>query len=332
MTVLRFADDVSVAVHEQDGLVLRDGIQILQLPGAASALHHIAGLMSTPRDERSLRAALPQSTGALLDMLLDHAVVVTNPLCDHLADLHQKTIVASDELTGPTVADTNYLVREAGAGPSISLQPPNLGDARLHDVLRSRRTERNFVPESVPLATIATLLGSSTGAADTIRPAATGDANAGRAYPSGGALYPIETQLLPLRVDEIAYGRTYRYQPLTQTLTRCGRVPAPDGLAQWFKGHVIEDMAALVLLSMDFSRPSLGRYGGKAYRLALLEAGHLAQNLMHVGTALGLGSLPICGFDDEGLARAVGLAYPFEVVVYAIGFGRPAAREDVDDS
>ena len=86
----------------------------------------------------------------------------------------------------------------------------------------------------------------------------------------------------------------------------------------------VEGAAFFVLLFLDFTRLSLSKYGKKAYRLALLEAGHLAQNVLLAASAFGLATLPVCGFDDEGISRTAGLRYPEQPVVYALAVGSAA--------
>ena len=65
------------------------------------------------------------------------------------------------------------------------------------------------------------------------------------------------------------------------------------------------------------------KYGGRAERYVLLEAGHAAQNLLLAAAALGLGGVPIGAFGDDALARALDLPAG-EETLYAIPVGRAA--------
>jgi SagB-type dehydrogenase family enzyme len=118
----------------------------------------------------------------------------------------------------------------------------------------------------------------------------------------------------------------YRYQPLGHRLAHAASGRSEAELAALLNDHPVEGASIVVLLAADFARVSLGKYGGQAYRLLLLEAGHIAQNILLVGSALGLVALPICGLRDEELARVAGLGFPHEVVVYAIAIGRGSPR------
>ncbi|MDQ4131332.1 MAG: nitroreductase family protein, partial [Actinomycetota bacterium] len=63
------------------------------------------------------------------------------------------------------------------------------------------------------------------------------------------------------------------------------------------------------------------KYGERAYRFTLLECGHLAQNLLLVGGALGLGTLPVGGFLDDDLNTYLGLDGRRESVLYLVLMG-----------
>jgi SagB-type dehydrogenase family enzyme len=157
-------------------------------------------------------------------------------------------------------------------------------------------------------------------------PLVSGGPPGSRTYPSGGALYPIEVLVLALRVAGIA-SAYYRYQALGHRLVRVAPSPRRERLQTLFNDHPVHDAALAVLLVADLTRPSLAKYGGKSYRLLLLEAGHAAQNLLLVATALGLAGLPLCGFLDDELAAGCGLDPPRQVVAYAVALGFPCRRE-----
>jgi len=54
-----------------------------------------------------------------------------------------------------------------------------------------------------------------------------------------------------------------------------------------------------------------------------LEAGHLAQNIYLVTTALGLGCVAIGGFMDDEINEILEVDGVNEAVVYVIAIGRP---------
>ena len=61
--------------------------------------------------------------------------------------------------------------------------------------------------------------------------------------------------------------------------------------------------------------------GERGYRLVLLDAGHVGQNLVLVAELLGLPSLPISGYCDDALGEALGLDGVDEAVVHTVALG-----------
>lgn len=50
----------------------------------------------------------------------------------------------------------------------------------------------------------------------------------------------------------------------------------------------------------------------------MLEAGHMAENVLLVATALGMSTRPIAGYDDAALAKLLDLDERIEQSVYSI--------------
>ena len=62
----------------------------------------------------------------------------------------------------------------------------------------------------------------------------------------------------------------------------------------------------------------------RGYRFALLEAGHVVQNLLLTATALGLGAVPLGGYYDRLTDEFLGLDGVNESTLYTVAVGRPA--------
>ena len=78
--------------------------------------------------------------------------------------------------------------------------------------------------------------------------------------------------------------------------------------------------AAVVFVTAVFWR-SRFKYGLRGYRFALLEAGHVAQNVLVAATELAVAALPLGGFYDARVERLLGVDGVDESVVYAIVLG-----------
>ena len=81
--------------------------------------------------------------------------------------------------------------------------------------------------------------------------------------------------------------------------------------------------AAVLLLLAIFGRTRF-KYGLRGYRFALLEAGHVIQNVALAGVALDLAVLPLGGFYDAQVDALVGADGVEESVVYGAVLGGAA--------
>jgi len=155
-----------------------------------------------------------------------------------------------------------------------------------------------------------------------------------RGYPSAGGMYLTQLRLLVADVDGIEPG-DYRVDPIQAQLHRLGEHPALDELAAtstWFvadpatsdavdAGAIdISRTPAMLVLSVDLDR-ARAKYGVRALRFALLEAGHLAQNLVLVAAAARLASITIGGFYDDVVHELLGIDGVGESVQYLIPLG-----------
>lgn len=124
-----------------------------------------------------------------------------------------------------------------------------------------------------------------------------------RQYPSGGALFPVETYL----VGEVLDGETphaYHYVP-THELERLWPIAADD-----YRACVTDpdapDHAALLIFAAQWER-SQRKYGDFAYHLATIEGGHMAQNILLCAAALGIRAKPVCGIALERMSTILDL-------------------------
>ena len=68
------------------------------------------------------------------------------------------------------------------------------------------------------------------------------------------------------------------------------------------------------------------KYGhSRAYRMVLIDAGHLGQTFCLVATALGLAPFTTMAFSESGLEALLGLDGVRECPIYVAGVGMPDA-------
>jgi SagB-type dehydrogenase family enzyme len=203
------------------------------------------------------------------------------------------------------------------AADRIALPHPPPITASIEHVIRARRSHSEFSARPVTTAQLAKLLelGCGITGRDTLP--------ARRAAPSGGALYPVEMYPVAFHVDGIQSG-IYHYLASDHVLER---VHAIDGLhetSSFLPPQLVEGGPALMLaLSAVFARTQL-KYLERGYRFALLEAGHIAQNLVLAAGAMGLGAVTVGGFWDEPFNEFLGLQPENEAVLYAVLIGNTA--------
>lgn len=114
-----------------------------------------------------------------------------------------------------------------------------------------------------------------------------------RRVPSAGGLYPNQVFIAVKQVENLEKG-FYRYDALSHAVT-C--VHADSDLNDAFVQDGLDWNLCFVIAS-SFDR-SQEEYGLRGYRFCLLEAGHMAQNMLVAAGALGWASLPVGGFRDD---------------------------------
>lgn len=207
----------------------------------------------------------------------------------------------------------------AAAPADIALPAPDsAGALPLERAIAQRRSLREFAPRrSLPLAALSQLLWAAQG---------TTSPDGRRSAPSAGALYPLELCVVVRRVEGLPPG-TYRYRPVAHVLRRVGDaapagVDEADPVARAARDQrAVADAPALIAITAVEARTA-AKYGDRAPRYVAFEAGAAAQNAALQAVALGLGSVVVGAFDDDALARALGLP-PGERPLALLAIGHP---------
>ncbi len=184
-------------------------------------------------------------------------------------------------------------------------------------LFRDRRSARVYTDQSMSLTALSFLLWATQGIKG-LR----GKAYATlRTVPSGGARHPFETYLTVRNVDGLRPG-AYHYLPQEHALEFLRDIPdyartvsdALSGQIWGTKGNVV------FFWAMDAYRAEW-RYGIYAHRVALIDAGHIAQNLYLAATGLGLGTCGIAALSHESCRELFELDGENEFAVYAAPVG-----------
>ena len=152
-----------------------------------------------------------------------------------------------------------------------------------------------------------------------------------RAYPSAGATYPTEIYVLALAIDDLAPG-LYHFSAKDFALYHLR--DGLESLAQLKRGRpdldFLKTMPALLLVSSILWR-SVWKYGNRGYRYAAIDAGHVLENLVQCGTALGIQSVTRLHLNERNTRELIGLPTTctfdqYEVVQGFVAWG-DAARQ-----
>lgn len=123
-----------------------------------------------------------------------------------------------------------------------------------------------------------------------------------RATPSGGALYPIEMYPVVHHVTGLESG-LYHFNVRDNQIELLRSGDMRQELSRIACNFEMAEEAPLVIILTAIFRRSTFKYGERGYRWALIEAGHVAQNICTTSVSLGLGSCCIGGFYDDELTR-----------------------------
>ena len=229
----------------------------------------------------------------------------------------------------PTKPKPANVVRVVHCG-KIALDPPQFANTEFVRVLTARRTHWHFAKERVSLHDISQLLSLVWGV--------TGFSDSplfGRLFlktsPSGGALHPGEVYLMALRVSGLAPG-LYHYHPVRHELERIAAGATSDQAARYCAGqHFVKKAAALFLMTAMFPRTMWKYSHPRAYRVVLLETGHLCQTFCLVATWLGLAPFCTAALRDTLIERDLKIDGVRESILYVAGVGaRKATRAAAD--
>ena len=201
--------------------------------------------------------------------------------------------------------------------PLTPLPPGRLGGMPLAEALGARRSRRSYGDGPLTIAELGTLLEAAYGVTGTLA----GTPQALRSAPSGGALYPLELYVACRRVAGVSHA-LHHYDPLRHGLEALRPLAGDEELAALTPyEELVTGCAALVVVTGMLWR-SRFKYGARAYRFTLVEAGHVAQSFLLAVEALGLASTPTGGFFDRRADAFVGADGIHETTLYLLPVGR----------
>jgi SagB-type dehydrogenase family enzyme len=143
--------------------------------------------------------------------------------------------------------------------------------------------------------------------------------------PSGGARNPYEAYVFARNITGLAPG-IYHYSATEHAL---GTIETHDvnSLSALIGGQDWGDgMACLIVLCAHLDRTMWKYVDANAYRVVLIEAGHIGQNIMLAATDNALSACPTAALSHSKLKSALGITSITQAPIYALSLGVPAGK------
>ncbi len=183
----------------------------------------------------------------------------------------------------------------ASEGDTIQLPEPDYRGIALEEVLKQRRTVREFSLQKVPLTALSQLLWSAQGVTSQ---------RGFRTAPSAGALYPLEIAVIVGAVVGLPNG-VYRYRPDHHTLQKVLDGDRRKETARAALGQGWMADATMLIIITAVARRTERKYGKRAELYVPIEAGAAAQNILLQTVSLGLSAAIVGAFDTRQLQQII---------------------------
>lgn len=197
--------------------------------------------------------------------------------------------------------------------PFTALPPHSKKTYDLLEAISKRASPETFKGDSISLEQLGTLLQLSYGEWEE-------KAGGRRPVPSGGARYPIELYILAWNVTGLEAG-VYHYNIQRHGLERyVWETFDKENIASLVSYDFVATGSALVIMTGVFPRTT-AKYGSRGYRYALLEAGHIGQNMYLLSGYTGIQVRALAGTHDTEIEKLLNVDGTYESLVYAIALG-----------
>ncbi len=190
------------------------------------------------------------------------------------------------------------------------------GTDEIQRLVHSRCSVRKFSRKMTSFQDMSYILYSSCGLIHT-----DGDFNhARRPYPSAGARYPLELYPLVLNMQGLKRG-LYHYNVRDNLLELILEKDLSSWVLKAFGGQDWLLTASVIFIITAVLERTRIKYRDRGYRFALLEAGHMGQNICLFAANRGLGTCALGGYIDAEVDELLDIQLGREVTLYVIAAG-----------
>lgn len=176
------------------------------------------------------------------------------------------------------------LVSEPVTLPKSVEEAIPLADTSVDQTTAGRKTSRSFTGEAISHSELSTLLYAMYKKQESV--------------PSAGAFYSSVVYCAVLRDSTDLKSGLYVYDHYAHTLLLVRRVMPMEKIAAVLGSSMVENASVVFFITSQVGRIAK-KYGSRAYRYALLEAGHIAQNAYVSTIRTRIGVCEYGGFFDE---------------------------------
>jgi SagB-type dehydrogenase family enzyme len=207
--------------------------------------------------------------------------------------------------------------------PALQLDPPS-DDLSFFEIVRRRRSSRTPLPVPLKRQQLANCLYSALAITDhVVTPTGLLPLTP---TPSGGARNPYEAFVLVQNVEGLDRG-FYHYSGLKHQL-RLVSDAVPNNPADLLAGQDwANNMPVLIFLVAVLERTMWKYNEDSAYKVVLIESGHIGQNILLAATAQGLGACPTAALSHSLIADHLGLDQITHTPVYALALCHPGSYD-----
>jgi len=193
----------------------------------------------------------------------------------------------------------------------------------ISSIIHDRRSRSVFTEEEITPGELSYLLWASQG----IKEIMANNYATLRTVPSAGARHPFETYLYINRVWGMEKG-IYRYVASKHSLSLLKAGNFSDEMTEANLEQNFVGNSAVTFLWSVIPYRTEWRYNLHSYKVILMDAGHVCQNLYIACEALGLGTCAIGAYSHEKVNRLLNLDGEDEFVVYLAPVGRYNERRN----
>jgi SagB-type dehydrogenase family enzyme len=188
-------------------------------------------------------------------------------------------------------------------------EPKRKGKLSLEETIVTRRSIREFSDRPLTLQELSQILWSAQGVTSRW---------GGRAAPSAGALFPIDTFVAVGNVESLEAG-VYRYNVKEHALEKTFSGDVRKELAEAsLKQDFISVAPVSVVLAAVYERITV-KYGRRGHRYTDIEIGHIGQNIYLQAEALNLATVAVGAFHDDEVKRAIRISAAEPIYIMPIG-------------